>query len=140
MKTKFRNLLAMLVIIMCEASPAAGDSLGETGIHMTGQTYTRVEKAMPAYTLVEYANDHGVIFAVTWVGRVHPNLESILGVHTSKYRGMRDEHKRKRGDRGHRRLMSPELVVESSGHMRTLRGRAYLPKLLPVGVSLDEIQ
>jgi hypothetical protein len=31
-------------------------------------------------------------------------------------------------------------VVETGGHMRDLRGRAYLPSLLPPDVSADEIQ
>jgi hypothetical protein len=30
--------------------------------------------------------------------------------------------------------------VQSGGHMRAFRGRAYLPQLLPAGVSGDEIK
>jgi len=31
-------------------------------------------------------------------------------------------------------------VVETWGHMRAMRGRAYVPALVPAGVALDEIR
>jgi hypothetical protein len=34
----------------------------------------------------------------------------------------------------------PGLVVQSGGQMRAFFGRAYLPALLPEGVTLDEIR
>jgi hypothetical protein len=32
------------------------------------------------------------------------------------------------------------VVVERWGHMRDLHGRAYLPALLPDGVTVDDLQ
>ena len=43
---------------------------------------------------------------------------------------------------GHRRLYirTDRVVVEKWGQMRALQGRAYLPAMIPPGVSLEEIK
>ena len=37
-------------------------------------------------------------------------------------------------------ISSPDLVVESSGHMRAYVGRAYLPLLVPTGASTADLR
>ncbi len=95
--------------------------------------------------LREFTNLDGVIFAISWSGNAHPDLSALLGSHWNKY----DRASRKGRGGGHRRrknlghtdvVQTPDIVVEKGGHMRAIRGRAYIQSLIPEGVSLDEIQ
>jgi hypothetical protein len=43
-------------------------------------------------------------------------------------------------DHNHLQIQQSDLVVQSSGHMRALSGRAYLPQAIPSGLSLGDIQ
>ena len=38
------------------------------------------------------------------------------------------------------RITQPGLVIQSGGRMRAFRGRAYVPQLLPPGVTPDDIR
>jgi hypothetical protein len=87
----------------------------------------------------EYLARDGVVFAVTWSGPVVPNLKSLLGAHFDSYRQALAASKQP-GVRRSLRTASPDLVVESSGHMRAYGGRAYLPRLIPAGTSLADIR
>jgi hypothetical protein len=37
-------------------------------------------------------------------------------------------------------IEQPGLVVQSGGHMRSFAGRAYIPEMLPQGVSAEAIR
>jgi len=37
-------------------------------------------------------------------------------------------------------IQEPGLVVQTGGHMRAYFGRAYVPELVPQGVTIEEIQ
>jgi hypothetical protein len=114
----------------------------------TGKTVVR--RAVPARSYVvqdirtadgtavrEYVSPDGTVFAVSWSGPVMPDLEQLFGFHFHSYR---DELRTRRPGRGPLRIDRGDLVVESGGHMRAFRGRAYLPQQLPAGVSADEIR
>jgi hypothetical protein len=42
----------------------------------------------------------------------------------------------------HRQLSfaNPDFVVESTGRLRNFRGKAYVPSLVPAGVSVADLQ
>ena len=40
----------------------------------------------------------------------------------------------------HRAVERPDLVVRSSGHLRSFFGLAYVPQLLPAGVAADQLK
>ena len=101
-------------------------------------TYTVQEVATEATTAREYLNLSGVVFAVAWDGLVHPDLTTLLGSYAGEYRDAKRHTQRKRGER-RLRVQASSVIVETWGHMRSLRGRAYLPALVPEGVSVDEI-
>jgi len=90
-------------------------------------------------TVREYASPSGVIFAVAWAGLAAPDLAPLLGSYAEEYRREASEQPRLPGRR-ERRVATARVVVERWGHMRDLHGRAYLPGLVPPGVSLDEIR
>ena len=100
--------------------------------------YTVQEVASDAMVVREYLTLSGVVFAIAWNGLVHPDLTTLLGSYTSNYRDAKRQLPRKHGQR-RLKVKASRVVVETWGHMRNLHGRAYLPGLLPEGVSVDEI-
>ena len=100
--------------------------------------YTVQEVTTESATIREYLNLSGVVFAVAWNGLAHPDLNTLLGSFAGEYRAAKRQTERKRGQR-RSRVQSGQVIVETWGHMRNLQGRAYLPALLPEGVSANEI-
>ena len=92
-----------------------------------------------ATTVREYVSPSGTVFAVAWNGYVHPDLTQLLGTYWNDYKTARETAVRRHGRR-RQQLATNNLVVETWGHMRDLRGRAYIPALLPPGMSIDEIR
>jgi hypothetical protein len=86
----------------------------------------------------EYVSPSGIVFAIAWNGS-QPDLSQLLGSYEKQYRQALKDTPRQPGVR-RLRVKAPEVVVETWGHMRNLRGRAYAPALIPSGVTLDEIQ
>ncbi len=88
-------------------------------------------------TIREYVTADGKVFGVAWAGPTMPDLRALFGEHFEEFReGVRA----RRNARGPVSVAQPNLVVQSGGHMRAFRGRAWVPQLLPAGVSGDEIK
>ena len=101
--------------------------------------YSIHELIKDGLTLREYADSDGNIFAVVWIGVTHPDLTDLLGRHHAEYhRALKDAPPANRPKLS--AINANDLVVEKSGHMRAVRGRAYVPSLIPSGVSIDEIK
>jgi hypothetical protein len=96
------------------------------------------ELQLPSGTVVtEYLGSTGLVYAVTWHGPTLPNLQLILGNYSANYQAAaRQPAVRRRLVR----LNSPDIVIESSGKMRAFAGRAWVPTMLPAGVTAAEIQ
>lgn len=96
------------------------------------------ELQLPSGTVVtEYLGSSGLVYAVTWHGPSLPDLHALLGNYLADYqRAARQPVVR------HRlvRLNSPQVVIESSGRMRAFVGRAWVPSMLPSGVTPADIQ
>ncbi|GFO55717.1 hypothetical protein GMSM_27240 [Geomonas sp. Red276] len=101
--------------------------------------YTINEMADRATVVREYLSADGVVFAIAWEGNLHPDLSQLLGGYAGEYSAARQKAPRVAGRR-RQRLVTGSMVVETWGHMRGLRGRAYLPARLPSGVSVHEIR
>jgi hypothetical protein len=86
----------------------------------------------------EYLGRDGVVFAVSWSGPVLPDLQRLLGTHFAEYTAALKALPRP-GLQRSVRVTSSDLIVESGGHLRAYAGRAYLPALIPAGVSAAEI-
>ncbi len=96
------------------------------------QDYAIHEIQAPTGTVVrEYAHPDGTIFAVAWEGPFIPNLRQLLGVYFSHFAEAAKAQDSRRARRGSVRVETPDLVVETGGHMRAFFGRAYIPALLP---------
>ncbi|MGC8517433.1 MAG: DUF2844 domain-containing protein [Steroidobacteraceae bacterium] len=94
----------------------------------------------PQGTVVkEFISPAGIVFAVSWLGPVMPNLAQTLG---SSYFGMltaAEQQQRSLLGHNHVQLRTPQLVVHAGGHMRLFFGVAYVPSLLPPNVSIADL-
>jgi hypothetical protein len=96
------------------------------------------ELQLPTGTVVtEYLGSNNLVYAVTWHGPTLPNLQLILGNYfTTLKAAARQPAIRRRLVR----VNSPDIVIESSGKTRAFAGRAWVPTMLPSGVTAADIQ
>jgi hypothetical protein len=95
------------------------------------------ELQLPSGTVVtEYLTAGGAVYAVTWQGPTLPNLRQVLGNYFTNLQTAAHtpvvHHRVVRVD-------SPDVMIESTGKMRAFVGRAWIPALLPSGVSPADI-
>jgi hypothetical protein len=123
---------------------AGSDSVESDRVVMKGLTrpvpagaLQKQELLLPSGTVVtEYLNGSGAVYAVAWHGPSLPNLHQILGNYFVNYQSAARQPVVR-----HRlvRVNSPDIVIESSGKMRAFVGRAWVPALLPSGVTAADI-
>jgi hypothetical protein len=144
------SVLLILLLPLSAAASLGGDvaSVHQDRAQMKGtlkskqaKAYTVHEISASAGTVVkEYVSPDGKVFAITWHGQFIPNMQQLLG---SYYQQFADAAAAQReGDYGHRTLdiQQPGLVFQNGGHMRSYFGRAYVPAMVPQGVTKDDIQ
>jgi hypothetical protein len=105
----------------------------------TRARYTVHEVTSDATVVREYLNSSGVVFAVAWNGRMHPDLSALLGSYNTEYLRGKNQAPRRHGEK-FTQVQAGTVVVERWGHMRKLQGRAYLPAQVPEGVTLNEVR
>jgi len=88
-------------------------------------------------TVREYATHAGRVFAVTWSGSQVPDLKNLLGSSFKRYLSLAQTHRT-----GHHVLSinTPDLVMTSIRTQRSATGQAYIPTLMPSGVSRRELR
>jgi hypothetical protein len=112
---------------------------------MQHDSYAIHEIQIPGGTVVdEYVSSEGNVFAVSWHGQFPPPMQQILGTYFQQYSAALQAKSSQTQPKvyGHRPLNIQQsgLVVQTSGHMRAHAGRAYIPGLLPQGVTVNQIQ
>jgi len=126
--------LAGLGDTLTAASPDS-NYLGAPVTYVSGlAVYQSITEA--GMTITYYVNFQGVIVAVSWRGPALPNLKNLLGRHFQTYllgTTTRLSHR-------HVEFITPDLVIQSNGHVRAFRGRAFLPKLLTSSNAISQIQ
>ncbi len=144
--------LRPLPVLICLALPGiAHATLGETAQStesdrtsmmasmrmLPATSFTVHELQTPSgTTLREFVSPSGVVFAIAWRGPVMPDLKQAFGRYFDQYVASEN----KQGGLHHRLVSDSDLVVQSSGRMRLFKGKAYVPQLLPAGVTPDQIQ
>lgn len=106
------------------------------------QRYTIQEITISELMVREYVSGD-TVFAVSWRGRRPPNLVSLLGSYFQEYQEAAAAAVSKSNGprmRGMARIQGSRVVVEAGGHPGDIRGRAYIPSLLPSGVTKEMIQ
>jgi len=116
--------------------------------HMKANLKTTVEKG---YTLQEirtpmglavreFVSSDGRVFAVAWRGPSMPPMQQVLGTYFQQYSAAVQAHHAGHVGRAPLNIQLPGLVVQSTGHPRGFFGRAYVPQMLPQGVTADQIR
>lgn len=146
--------LGLMLVTVFTIVPRAGATLGGAADSVTtdrkalsavrrtttvGPGYTVQEITSDATTVREYVSRDGIVFAIAWNGLIHPDLTILLGSYAGEYRQATQKTPRQMGQR-RREVRGNRVIVEKWGHMRNLQGRAYVPALVPSGVTIDEIK
>jgi hypothetical protein len=147
-----RYSLILTANLFCAATACAGLGDDAAGVAADAQTLRGVVhiQSLPLFDIHEisvdgglrvreYVDRTGIVFAVTWLGPVQPDLQNLLQASFAEYNKARAALTQP-GLRRSLRMASPDLVVETSGHLRAYSGRAYLPKRVPAGASATDLR
>ena len=144
---------ALASLLVASLAPPAHAALGEPALSVAadqtrlqaglravnaGALYSTHELQTSAGTTVrEFVTPGGVVFAVSWHGPFKPDLRQLLGRSYDLYA----QAPRTPGSaRAGLSLDSKALVLRSGGRMRAFAGVAYLPALMPAGVTAGDLQ
>jgi hypothetical protein len=124
----------------------AASSVDADQIHMNAAHAVRAQGSFSAHVMTlasgtevrEFVSTStGQVFAVSWKGPFMPDLQQLLGSNFSTFSEAASQNRlaRRRAE-----VVTPGLVVRSTGRMRAFAGFAYLPDQLPQGVRIDDIR
>jgi|SRR5579863_5153153 len=86
--------------------------------------------------LKEFVSPEGKVFGFTWQGPTMPNMAQLLGPYFAGFQqAAKSAHRR-----GPLSVHVGQLVVETSGHLRSFRVRAYMTGLLPRDLSAEAVR
>ena len=88
-------------------------------------------------TVREYVSSAGLVFGIAWQGPTMPYLQQLTGSYFAQVKRAAQSHRRRGGPFI---IREKDFVLVSGGHMRSFRGMAYVPSLLPAGVTAEVIR
>lgn len=91
-------------------------------------------------TVREFVSPAGKVFGVAWEGTSRPDMKLLLGAYFDQYTQAAQKQEANRVRRGPLLIHEPGFVLQMTGHMRALTGRAYIPQLVPTGVRIEELR
>lgn len=144
------KIVALFFTLFCsQANAQLGEVLGSSpsptlqktsvsaamraGISNTVYRETRLNSGTVVH---EYLNSQNRVYAVTWTGPTKPPLMELLG----KYSERLTTASQKGGGTSQLHIVQDDFEVHSTGHMRSFQGYAYLPALLPAGMTVQALQ
>jgi len=142
------GLLFWAVLLAVPVWAALGDSVQSIQAEQkrwAGQLTTRSAEAYTVHeirtpsnaAIRQYASPSGTVFGIAWEGSTMPDLRQLLGSYYPQFQDALRSGTRRRGPLY---IQVGPLVVQSGGHMRDFRGRAYVTELMPVNVTPEMIQ
>ena len=146
-------LLSLLCIYSSPARAALGESVGSTNpnslqsravqsspaIRFSARPgYSILESTLPSGAIIqEFVSSAGVIFAVSWHGPLHPDFRQLFGRYFTQYSMA---PRLASSNRSRLQIDQPDLVVQAGGHMRAFAGVAFVPRLMPAGVTAGDLK
>jgi Protein of unknown function (DUF2844) len=145
------RVLTLLTMLFAAANVFA--SLGGTyttvqddGAHMKGAVRVRQMVAYDLHEITaptgvrvrEFVSPQGRVFGVAWDGPVLPDMQQVLGEYYADYIRAAQEPTRAHGQP--LVVRTPNVVIYSGGHMRSMHGSAYVPQLMPANVKAEEVR
>ncbi len=94
-------------------------------------------------TVREYVSPDGKVFGVTWRGPFLPDFRQLLGDSYVTFAQAAQDARNSQPRRSRNAPMAvaqPDLVMHSTGHTRAYVGHAYIPGMIPQGVSATDIK
>ncbi|MEJ2362585.1 MAG: DUF2844 domain-containing protein [Gammaproteobacteria bacterium] len=150
------NTLCLRLIALCIlsvpviASAALGGkpASAQAGLHPLNATTPNATKTGQAFTVQQYQDKTGttikefitpagIVFAVTWSGPLMPDMQQLLGQYFTDYV---NAAKQNHGSHTHLDIHQAGLVVQAAGYMRAFSGIAYVPSLMPPGVTVAQLK
>jgi hypothetical protein len=145
------TLLTLPVMAGLGGVPLA-DSAGVAAAKAASQTRSVIKSAVTsptssAYTLhaltltsgtvvTEYVDSSGIVFAVTWIGPVLPDLTALLGDYFPSVKAQMDQRRAAGLRGGPVQVNTNGLTVVSAGRMGHFSGYAYATSLVPSGIDV----
>jgi hypothetical protein len=114
-------------------SPAAGAAAAPAAAQYT----VREANDVDGVTIREYVLPTDVVFAVTWHGPVRPDMSELLGSYFANFVNASDGRARGIGPMVQH---NGDFHIESAGHTGYFFGKAYLPRLVPANVRMENLQ
>ena len=102
--------------------------------------YSVHEIAPKKYKLHQFMDPNGKVFALSWTGRTHPDLSTLLGVHFQKVQDAIKAARQNRHGRAPLVIDVDNIHLEMSGTSMSMQGRVWLADQVPSGVSTDELR
>jgi hypothetical protein len=144
-----RNIWSTLLIVLLGAAPGwavlgeyeSSISLDQQVLRaerreLARQGYKVHELTSPNGLVVrEFVSPAGLVFGVTWQAQQMPNLQQVLGNHNMTELQQALAARRRCHSGAPLIVRTAKLVFVSGGHMRSFRGCAYVPSLVPANVS-----
>ncbi len=141
-------LLCWLAILSYPAWAVLGDSAASVLNDQARMKGTLRSVDMKAYVMHEidtpdgaivreYVSPAGAVFGVTWEGQFPPDLQQLLGPYYQQAKQAASPPERH--GRAPIAIDTPGLVVRQTGHPRSFHGQAYIPQLIPPGVTSSDI-
>jgi hypothetical protein len=141
------GLIVLLPLPMLAALGGSVASIQADRIKLRGNEQVRESEAYriheissPTALVREYVSPAQLVFGVTWRGQFVPDLSQLLGAHFPQYTAVVKAQKATYVGRRPLNIQQPGLVVQTGGHMGAFFGRAYVPGMLPQGVTAEDIQ
>ena len=106
-----------------------------TTTEMSGYSVHQIQRN-DGVVLKEFVSPEGKVFGISWRGPSMPNLSQLLGSYFAAFHEANQSTNR----RGPLSIHAGPLVVETGGHPRAFRVRAYVVNLLPRGIPEDVVQ
>ena len=146
-----KTMLAVVFMLIVGSFPAwaaLGDNVSsvvsdQTVLHGTLRKEVRAGYNLHQITtsdgsvVSEFVSPAGKVFGVSWQGHSMPNLQQLLGSYaTQLQQGQRTQVIPRRGVT----IQGADFVFSSFGRLRSFRGRAYAPSLVPGNVTAEVVQ
>ncbi len=91
-------------------------------------------------TIREYSGADGIVFGVAWDGEWTPDLRQLFGAYFDRYQQAVQAARRLHTTRSRVAIDDHGLVVHAFGHARSTSGAAYVPALMPAGVTPEVVR
>jgi hypothetical protein len=101
--------------------------------------YTEHEIIADSYTMHEFVNGDGKVFAIKWKGAKSPDLSEVLGTYHAEYQTMKASQAKKGIHNKVQNISGEHVQVRASGPMRGMQGLIVAKDLVPAGVDVESL-